>query len=160
MSLRVYIQSACSEPVPDEDDIRSWIAAALAGPEMRGDAEVSVRLVGEDEMSRLNQVYRGKSGPTNVLSCPSDLPSELALPLLGDIVICAPVVIREAAEQDKCLSAHWAHMAVHGTLHLLGYDHIDQEDAGIMEGLESRILQSLDYPCPYRGADALQQASS
>lgn len=160
MSLRVDIQSACSEPVPDEDDIRSWIAAALIGPEMREDTEVSVRLVAEDEMSRLNQAYRGKAGPTNVLSFPSDLPPELELPLLGDIVICAPVVIREAAEQGKSLSAHWAHMAVHGALHLLGYDHVKNEDADIMEGLESRILESLDYPCPYRGEHALERAST
>ena len=80
--------------------------------------------------------------------------------LLGDIVICAPVVIREAAEQGKSLSAHWAHMAVHGTLHLLGYDHVKNEDADIMEGLESRILESLDYPCPYRGEHALERAST
>lgn len=159
MSLHVDIQSDCSEPVPDEDDIRSWITAALAGRAPGEEMEVSVRLVGEAEMSQLNRTYRGKDGPTNVLSFPCDLPAELELPLLGDIVICAPVVLKEAREQDKDLSAHWAHMAVHGTLHLLGYDHIEEEDALLMEGLESRILNSLDYPCPYRGEQPPKQAS-
>ena len=150
MSLHVDIQSACSEPVPEEEDIRGWIAAALASHE-REDTEISVRLVNEAEMTRLNETYRGKQGATNVLSFPCDLPEEIDLPLLGDIVICAPVVIAEAAGQGKTASAHWAHMTVHGTLHLLGYDHIEDEDAVVMETLESAILQGLDYPCPYQG---------
>lgn len=157
MSLKVDIQTASSEPVPDEDDIRRWIASALRISGREGDSEVSVRLVDTEEMTRLNGDFRGVHRPTNVLSFPSDLPPELQLPLLGDIVICAPVVRAEAAAQHKTLEAHWAHMAIHGALHLLGYDHVEDSDAAVMEALESRILQQLDYPCPYQGEPALEQ---
>lgn len=151
MSLTVDIQCASAEPAPDEDDIRGWIDAALAGHRNGLDTEISLRLVDREEMAELNSRYRGKPGPTNVLSFPSDLPPELGLPLLGDIVICAPVVAAEAAEQHKSPRAHWAHMTVHGTLHLLGYDHIEAAEAAAMEALETRILASLDFPCPYGG---------
>ena len=150
MNLQVDIQSASSEPVPDEEDIRRWIGAALAGLTQQDKTEISVRLVDTEEMTSLNETYRGKTGPTNVLTFPANLPRELALPLLGDIVICAPVVRAEAAEQGKSLSAHWAHMTIHGTLHLLGYDHIAEEQAATMETLESTILTGMDYSCPYR----------
>jgi probable rRNA maturation factor len=150
MSLTVDIQCASAEPVPDEDDLRSWIAAALAGQQVGGDIEISVRLVDAPEMASLNKTYRGKDGPTNVLSFPADLPPDLDLPLLGDIVICAPVVAAEARAQHKSPDAHWAHMAVHGTLHLLGYDHLDENEAITMEALESAILADLHYPCPYQ----------
>ena len=159
MNLQIDIQSESAEPVPDEDDIRRWIAAALAGQRTE-DTEVSLRLVDEAEMAQLNRAWRGESGATNVLSFPSDLPSELQLPLLGDIVVCAPVVQREAREQAKALDAHWAHMLVHGTLHLLGYDHVDSDEAEAMEALESRILATLNYPCPYTGDHAEEQASA
>ena len=150
MSLYVDIQSATTEPVPSEDDIRNWITAALAGLTQREETEISVRLVDTEEMTTLNETYRDKAGPTNVLSFPSDLPEGLQLPLLGDIVICAPVVRAEAAQQGKSLSAHWAHMTIHGALHLLGYDHIAEGEAATMEALESAILARLDYPCPYQ----------
>lgn len=157
MNLQVDIDGNSSEPTPDEGDIRRWIQAALA--QHPNDAEVSVRLVDIEEMSELNQAYRGKHGPTNVLSFPADLPPELALPLLGDIVVCAPVVRSEAGEQDKPVDAHWAHMLIHGTLHLLGHDHIEESEAEIMEALETRILNSLNYPCPYtQGARARSTA--
>jgi probable rRNA maturation factor len=152
MSLLVDIDNASAEPVPDEEDLRSWIGAALANRHQ--DTEISVRLVDIDEMSQLNQTYRGKSGPTNVLSFPAELPAELNLPLLGDIVICVPVVHREAAEQGKPAQSHWAHMAIHGTLHLLGYDHVEEEEAHVMETLETAILASLDFPCPYANVNA------
>ena len=148
MNLQVDIQCECAEPVPDEDDIRRWIEAAL--DDRRGeDTEVSVRLVDIEEMTDLNQTWRSKTGPTNVLSFPSDLPPELQLPLLGDIVICAPVVVREAGEQDKSVESHWAHMVVHGVLHLCGYDHIAEQEAREMEALETRILTGLGFPAPY-----------
>ncbi len=150
MNLTVDIQCASIEPVPKEDDLRSWIAAALASQQVQGDPNICVRLVDIREMSSLNQTYRCKAGPTNVLSFPADLPPELELPLLGDIVICAPVVREEAQVQHKILAAHWAHMAVHGTLHLLGYDHIEENEAIEMEALESAILADLHYPCPYQ----------
>jgi probable rRNA maturation factor len=157
MNLHVDIQSASTEPAPEEDDIRSWVHAALANRQQ--DTEISVRLVDIEEMSRLNKTYRGKSGPTNVLSFPTTLPAELELPLLGDIVICAPVVRQEAAEQGKSLGAHWAHMAVHGTLHLLGYDHLEDDEAQAMEALETAILAKLHYPCPYSAGNRCQEHS-
>lgn len=157
MNLLLDIQQACSGPVPDEAELRRWISAALDG-QREADTEISLRLVDDAEMSQLNQTWRGKRGPTNVLSFPCELPAGLDLPMLGDIVICAPVVQREAAEQGKPLQAHWAHMLVHGTLHLLGFDHIDDTDAEIMEALESRILGTLNYPCPYRGDFAEEHA--
>ncbi len=148
MNLQVDVQSATAEPAPDEEDLRGWINAALSG-RRDADTEITVRLVDVDEMTALNQDYRGKHGPTNVLSFTSDLPAELDLPLLGDIVICVPVVRAEAEQQGKPLRAHWAHMTIHGTLHLLGYDHIADGEARIMEALETEILASLNFPCPY-----------
>ena len=149
MKLRVDIQTASRESVPADEDIRHWIKTALTGRAPQPQVEVSVRLVDSEEMAQLNMNYRGKSGPTNVLSFPADLPPELDLPLLGDIVICAPVVAAEAKQQGKSATAHWAHMTIHGTLHLLGYDHIEEEEAAIMEALESAILGQLDHGCPY-----------
>jgi probable rRNA maturation factor len=158
MSLTVDIQCATGEPVPSDSDLRRWIGATLASQPARDDTEICLRLVDIDEMTALNHSYRGKKAPTNVLSFPADLPAELALPLLGDIVICAPVVRAEAVAQEKPVTAHWAHMAVHGTLHLLGYDHIEEDEAVAMEALESDILAGLHYPCPYR-ANPLQEIS-
>ena len=159
MSLQVDVQSACSEPVPDEDDIRGWLAAALCGQSVPAAAEISVRLVNTSEMAGLNKTYRGKAGPTNVLSFPAELPEELGLPLLGDIIICAAVVAAEAQQQGKSLPAHWAHMIIHGALHLLGYDHQGEEDATIMEALESDILNGLGFPCPYLGEPGQERAA-
>jgi probable rRNA maturation factor len=151
MNLQVDLQSASSEPVPDEDDLHRWIAAAFDTVGHVADSEVSVRLVDRAEMAKLNRDYRGRQGPTNVLSFPSNLPPDLDLPLLGDIVICAPLVRQEALEQHKLPAAHWAHLTIHGALHLLGYDHLEDADAAIMEDLESRALQHLGFPCPYAG---------
>lgn len=159
MSLHVDIQTASNETTPAEDDIRRWITAALDGQSHRDELEITVRLVDAEEMTTLNETYRGKTGPTNVLSFPADLPAELALPLLGDIVICAPVVQTEAAEQGKPCDAHWAHMTVHGTLHLLGYDHLEEEEAATMEALESLILTGLNYRCPYGDAQHREHIS-
>src|SRR3569832_465375 len=111
-----------------------WVQAALGGE--RDEAEVSLRIVGADEGAALIATYRHRAGPTNVLSFPSDSPAEMEPPLLGDVVICAPVVAREAREQGKAALAHWAHMTVHGILHLLGYDHEAPEEADAMERRE------------------------
>jgi probable rRNA maturation factor len=159
VNLQVDIQCASGEPVPEEEDIRGWIEAALSG-RRSADTEISLRLVDIEEMTTLNENYRAKAGPTNVLSFPSDLPRELELPLLGDIVICAPVVRDEAQSQNKTLQAHWAHMTVHGTLHLLGYDHIEEDEALAMEALETEILTSLNYPCPYRDEKTKEHAGA
>jgi probable rRNA maturation factor len=108
-------------------------------------------MVENDESQQLNHQYRGKDKPTNVLSFPADLPPHIELPLLGDLIIATGVVTAEAAEQKKPLIAHWAHMVVHGCLHLLGYDHIDDDEAEEMEALETTIMAKLGYPDPYIG---------
>ncbi len=111
--------------------------------------ELTIRVVDEAESQELNGTYRGKEKPTNVLSFPFEAPEHIELSLLGDLVICAPVVEREASEQKKSLEAHWAHMVIHGVLHLQGYDHVNDTDAEVMEGLEIAILNALGYNNPY-----------
>ena len=135
--------------VPSPASFRRWVEAALAGARRRRAAELSIRIVGTREGRTLNRTYRGKDYATNVLSFPTDLPPGVRLPLLGDIAICAPVVRREATEQDKQVAHHWAHLTVHGVLHLLGYDHIEEAEAEKMEALETRILKGLGIPNPY-----------
>jgi len=132
---------------PDDPDICSWATAAYLGD--NAEMEMTVRIVDEDESSQLNQTYRHKSGSTNVLSFPFEQAPGIEVPLLGDLVICAPVVEREAIEQHKTAKAHWAHMVVHGTLHLQGYDHISPADSAQMEQLETDILARLGYSNPY-----------
>lgn len=150
MAIILDIQSASSsEDAPDEQSIKRWVSAALGSK--TGDTELSVRIVDEHEGQQLNETYRGASGPTNVLSFPFDADIPEPLPLIGDIVICAPVVAREAKQQNKKLKAHWAHMIIHGVLHLLGYDHQNDSDAVIMETLETEIMQELGFPPPYIG---------
>lgn len=149
----VYVDvmvNSTSTQLPEQTDLEQWVAAAVA--QHRDEAEVSVLIVDTEEGAELNEQWRGKQGATNVLSFPSDLPAELNLPLLGDLIICAPVVEREAQEQSKALQAHWAHMMIHGTLHLLGYDHIIEAEAEEMEALETKILAELGYPDPYQPA--------
>lgn len=132
---------------PDDPDICSWAAAAYLGD--NHDTEMTVRVVDEAESAELNQTYRHKFGPTNVLSFPFETPSGVDLPLLGDLVICAPVVEREAIEQHKTTKSHWAHMVVHGSLHLQGYDHLEPQQAEQMEALEIDILARLGFSNPY-----------
>ena len=142
------INNSDSSQLPALSDLQNWATAAVG--QRREEAEISLLIVDEAEGAELNQQWRNKSGPTNVLSFPSDLPAELGLPLLGDLIICAPVVAREALEQKKSLNSHWAHMMVHGTLHLLGFDHIDDDQAEEMESLETDILARIGYPDPYQ----------
>ena len=139
--------------LPAAVSFRRWVAAALEG-RIR-EADLAVRIVGAKEGRAFNRHYRGKDYATNVLSFPADvaagvkLPKGVKLPLLGDLVLCAPVVAREAKEQGKPLSAHYAHLTVHGTLHLLGWDHEDAREAECMEQLEREILAGLGLPDPY-----------
>lgn len=137
-----------SDALPTDDEVHRWVAAALA--DAKPDAEISISIVDADTSRELNGRYRGRDYATNVLSFPADLPKELGLPLLGDLVICAEVVEREALEQDKSSSAHWAHMLVHGTLHLLGYDHEQESEALEMEALETTIITHLGFAPPYQ----------
>jgi len=149
MTLELDLQIALDLPgLPAESDFRRWAEAALAGAGHSGDAELTLRVVNEAESTVLNETYRHKQGPTNVLSFPFKTPPQVESVLLGDIVICAPVVLREAVVQGKTPEAHWAHLVAHGVLHLLGYDH-DETQAEAMESLEIRILAGLGYPDPY-----------
>lgn len=150
VDLDVQIASGAAN-LPDADDLLLWVSTALQG--QKDMASLTIRLVDDPESQQLNNDYRGKDSPTNVLSFPFDAPPGVddpeILALLGDLIICAPVVAREAADQGKPVQHHWAHMVVHGTLHLLGHDHIEQADAEIMESLERTILARLDIADPY-----------
>ena len=155
MSVQLDVQYADrsaesqAEPVeepPSIDDLQNWVELAMCDGR---DAEISIRIVDEAESQALNRDYRGNDRPTNVLSFPMELPEEFNMPMLGDLVICAPVVEREAREQHKSLREHWAHMVIHGMLHLQGYDHINDEQASEMEGLEISLLHQLGFANPY-----------
>lgn len=139
--------------LPTRPQFRQWVLAALAGAGRRFDSEVAIRIVDAAEGQAMNLQYRHKDYATNVLSFPAEvpegLPEDFDFPQLGDLVICAPVVAREAAEQGKPLAAHYAHLTVHGTLHLLGWDHEDEKEAEAMEQLEREILAGLGLPDPY-----------
>lgn len=154
MSIRIDIQHAPDIAVqkklrvPAASEFRKWVRASLA--RRRKDAEVSLRIVAEDEIAQLNWRYRHKRGATNVLSFPAELGPGAPTPLLGDVVICAPVVAREAREQHKPPQAHWAHMTVHGTLHLLGFDHLEDAEAEVMETAETEIMARLGFRDPYQ----------
>ena len=139
--LNLSVQYACNrEGLPLRADFVRWARAALAGG-----GEIAIRLVDADEGRKLNEEYRGKDHATNVLSFPYD--SEPVV--VGDLVICPSVVAREAEEQNKPLAAHYAHLTVHGMLHLQGWDHDDDGDAEAMENAEKEILAALGYPDPY-----------
>ena len=152
MPVQIDVQTACEsdKDLPTPDDFQRWADVALRGD---GNAEVVIRIVDEDESRELNHHYRGQDKPTNVLSFPMELPEELAAAvdenMLGDLIICAPVVVHEALEQHKVLQHHWAHMVIHGMLHLQGYDHIEADEAEEMECLEIKLLQQLGIDNPY-----------
>jgi len=156
MQPQVDIQIAC-RPAPDESiqaQFNTWVAAALSAARSQGvsiaeSPEVTIRVVAQDESQDLNSTYRGKDKPTNVLSFPFEQPPGLELPILGDLAVCHDVVCEEAKQQNKTVAQHWAHMIIHGTLHLMGYDHINDEDAEQMERLEVEILNNLGIDDPY-----------
>ncbi|OOF70361.1 rRNA maturation RNase YbeY [Rodentibacter caecimuris] len=145
----IDLQLGCenTQGLPTEEQIREWATVAIQ-PQQEN-VEMTVRIVDETESHHLNLTYRGKDKPTNVLSFPFEVPEGIDLPLLGDLIICRQVVEKEALEQQKPLLAHWAHMIVHGSLHLLGYDHIEDEEAEKMEALETKIMQQLGFADPY-----------
>ncbi|PTQ90417.1 putative rRNA maturation factor [Agitococcus lubricus] len=139
--------------LPKSADFRAWINVAMIVANYQFASEVLIRIVDDEESQSLNGQYRGKDYATNVLSFPSELPHEIAAAMtrapLGDIIICAPVVMAEAKEQEKSLQSHWAHLTIHGVLHLLGYDHIDDDEAEQMEALEVQAMALLGYSNPY-----------
>lgn len=149
IGLCLQCASACPG-VPDEAFFVECIAAAVVG--LRRQAELTIRVVDDREGRALNLRWRGIDEPTNVLSFPTEGLADVAPALLGDIVICAPQVVREAAAAKRPVLAHWAHLTVHGVLHLLGFDHQDEGEAGLMEEKERVVLAGLGFPDPYRAA--------
>jgi probable rRNA maturation factor len=145
LDLQIAVEN--EKDLPTYEDILLWLDSTLA--KFKPQAEVTVRVVDEPESQELNHDYRGKDKPTNVLSFPFEAPPGIDIDLLGDLVICKQVVEREAIEQNKPLISHWAHMVVHGCLHLLGYDHIEDQEAEEMESLETEIMKSMGYSDPY-----------
>lgn len=160
--LALSDEQSRSVVLPSEQQVQTWIQAVLATLEYDSDVQVTVRIVDDAEMTDLNQTYRHKNGATNVLSFPFELPQgmpedearSLFGGMLGDIVVCASVVQNEAAAQQKPVLQHWAHMIIHGVLHLLGHDHIAAGDAEQMEGIEVQVLKSLGIGNPYLASDA------
>ncbi|CAK1691764.1 rRNA maturation RNase YbeY [Vibrio crassostreae] len=149
MSIELDLQIAVEneQGLPTEQDIQLWLNKTI--PQFQENAELTVRIVDTQESHQLNHEYRGKDKPTNVLSFPFEAPPGIELDLLGDLIICRQVVEKEAEEQSKPLLAHWAHMVVHGSLHLLGYDHIEDDEAEEMESLETEIMQTMGFEDPY-----------
>ncbi len=149
MRLRLAVRCASrARGVPSAAALRRYARAALSGVR-RAQVALDLHIVDTAESARLNRRYRGKPGPTNVLSFPFEQPPGARSDLLGDVVICAPLVRREARAQDKAEAAHWAHLVVHGILHLRGYDHDNDKDAAVMERREVRTLKALGFPNPY-----------
>jgi probable rRNA maturation factor len=146
-------KATTAKNLPKSNDFKRWVENALATVGFKKSCEVAIRLVDEAESQMLNLQYRGKDKPTNVLSFPSELPEAVLDNLkrepLGDIIICVPVVEAEAIEQGKTTSAHWAHLTTHGILHVLGFNHIDDDEAEEMEALEAQALAVLGYENPY-----------
>ena len=149
--LDLQIATDDNQNLPTEEQIMQWLNVIL--PQFMDNAEITIRIVDEQESQQLNNTYRHKDKPTNVLSFPFESPIEIEVPLLGDLIICKQVVEAEAKEQHKSLTAHWAHMIVHGCLHLLGYDHILDEKAEEMENIEIDIMQQLGFNNPYQPID-------
>ncbi|MCL4113789.1 rRNA maturation RNase YbeY [Vibrio lentus] len=149
MSIELDLQIAVEneQGLPTEQNIQLWLDKTI--PQFQENAELTVRIVDTEESHQLNHDYRGKDKPTNVLSFPFEAPPGMELDLLGDLIICRQVVEKEAEEQNKPLLAHWAHMVVHGSLHLLGYDHIEDDEAEEMESLETEIMQTMGFEDPY-----------
>jgi probable rRNA maturation factor len=152
MQIDLEIQPATSTVnIPDDEQFRQWAEVVPGGKSIP--CTLTIRIVDEQEARRLNREYRNRDYATNVLSFPSELPeglpSEIRQSQLGDILICAPVVAREAREQGRTETDHWAHLTIHGILHLLGYDHLQHEEAVIMESLETKILAKLGISDPY-----------
>jgi probable rRNA maturation factor len=148
MSIEVELQIASDvQTLPHPSQFREWVSASLWGRVDTG--EMVIRIVDEEEGTELNEQYRHKKGPTNVLSFPYEPTPGVASRYLGDIIICAPIVQSEADKYNKSILAYWAHMVVHGTLHLIGYDHELEKDAAEMEAAETEILLALGFPPPY-----------
>lgn len=148
--LEVQLASTASDQ-PRQQQLQHWVDHALK--QAQGDTEIVIRIVDADESQQLNQRYRQQDKATNVLSFPFQTPLGISTDLLGDLVICAPIMATEAEQQNKTAEAHWAHIVIHGVLHLLGFDHIEHQDAQRMESEEIKILHSLGFANPYTEED-------
>jgi probable rRNA maturation factor len=157
LNLDLHLAESFQTPppsVPDPDNIKTWLTEALNLVNSKTQIidkpfEISLRIVGSEESQALNKQYREKDKATNVLSFPAEIPEVVDIQLLGDIVICAPLVEEEAKQQNKSTLAHWAHLTIHGCLHLLGYDHVEEKEAQEMESMEINILKKLNFNNPY-----------
>jgi probable rRNA maturation factor len=152
MAHVIDLQIACAPTeLPTAEQFQLWVYAALAevSSEPKQDFELTIRLVNTEESQQLNNQYRGKDKPTNVLSFPFEVPDGIDLNLLGDLIICIEVMKKEAQEQNKALFDHWAHLVIHGCLHLVGFDHISDSEAEEMESIEITILEKLGINNPY-----------
>ena len=153
--MDVYVDLQIATPsedsIPSLDLLTDWVKSAINASDSatREEVELTIRVVEASESNAINLQFRSKDKPTNVLSFPFQNPPGLTLPLLGELIICQAIIEEEAKEQRKTLQAHWAHMVIHGTLHLLGYDHIENDEALEMEALETNILVTLGFPPPY-----------
>lgn len=152
MKTDVELQVAVvnQEGIPDEETLAKWAQKALEIGGRTTDAELTVRVVEPDEIQHLNGIYRHMDKPTNILSFPFECPEEIELPLIGDLIVCLKVLQKEALEQHKSIEEHFAHLIVHGCLHLIGYDHIKDEDAAVMEPLEIKAVEALGFDNPYK----------
>ena len=148
MNILDYQIASCSSKIPSESLFQYWVDAVLINEDE--DSEIVIRIIDEDEMIAFNQQYRNKNGSTNILSFPYEVPEGFNSSLLGDLLLCAPVIEKEAVQQNKTLNNHWAHIVIHGVLHLLGYDHVDDEDAEEMESKEIEILKTIKINNPYQ----------
>ena len=151
MNIILFVDRNTHMASPSDQAIENWVCHTLTGAQshFKQTPELSIRITDEDEAATFTQTFRAKPGPTNVLSFPADLPPDAESGLLGDLVICAPLVEREAAQQAKPVEAHWAHLIIHGVLHLLGHDHQTSAEAELMERLEIDLLHHLGFPNPY-----------
>ena len=151
MNILLSVDRATNVASPTDATLQGWVSHTLTQTASLREPtpELSIRITDNEEAADLNQAYRAKAGPTNVLSFPADVPAETGSGLLGDLVICAPLVQREAAQQKKPEEAHWAHLVIHGVLHLLGHDHQVPAEAEQMEALEIDLLGHLGFPNPY-----------
>ena len=151
MNILLSVDRATEVTSPTDDAILQWVNHTLTHILSRPEPypELSIRITDNEESARLNHTYRAKSGPTNVLSFPAEIAPETGSGLLGDLVICAPLVKLEATQQHKSEEAHWAHLVIHGVLHLLGHDHQEPAEAAQMEALEIDLLAHLGFRNPY-----------
>lgn len=152
MTHEIDLQVACTPTeLPTKEQFQLWVDTALAeiSSEPKQEFELTIRLVNNEESQQLNMQYRGKDKPTNVLSFPFEVPEGVELNLLGDLIICIEVMKQEAQEQNKALFDHWAHLVIHGCLHLVGFDHISDTEAVEMESIETSILKKLGISDPY-----------